>query len=188
MAPILATLASLLATKGFDLLKVLLAKATEKGIEKATEYIEKKSGIPLVGHDGKPAELKDKEIEAIKQTVKDNQLELAKLLIEQDKLSMEDTKDARYLQSTQVKEYASLVKQNGEDAASGLWLPVNFIYIYALVVTVFGFGFVAIVLLKDNLTDTQTNFIYFALCNVFALITTIVSFFFGNSIKKAVGS
>lgn len=188
MAPILATLASLLATKGFDLLKVLLSKATEKGIEKATEYIEKKSGIPLVGHDGKPAELKEKEIEAIKQTVKDHQLELAKLLLEQDKLSMEDTKDARYLQSTQVKEYAALVKQAGEDAASGLWLPVNFIYLYALIITVFGFSFMMIVMFKDTLTDAQINFIYFALGNVFGLITTIVGFFFGNALKRTTGT
>ena len=188
MAPILVTIASLLATRGFDLLKVLLSKATEKGIEKATEYIEKKSGIPLVGHDGKPTPLKDKEIEAIQQTVKDHQLELAKLLLEQDKLTMEDIKDARYLQSTQLKEYVNLVKHSGEDAASGLWLPVNFIYLYALIITIFGFSFMIIVMFKDTLTDAQINFIYFALGNVFALITTVVGFFFGNSVKRMNGS
>ena len=195
MAPILATLAGLLATKGFDLLKILLTKATEKGIEKATEYIEKKSGIPLVNHEGKPAELKDKEIEAIKQVIKDNQIELAKILLEQskvdlemDKLSAADTVDARYLQSTKVKEYADLVEKVGEDCASGLWLPANFIYLYAFMVTIFGFAFMGIVLIKDTLTDSQINFIYFALGNVFGLITTITGFFFGNSFKKNSGS
>lgn len=191
MAPILAALASLLATKGFDLLKILLAKATEKGIEKATEYLEKKSGIPLVDHEGKPAQLKDKEIEAIKQVVKDNQVELSKILLEQskidletNKIAMEDTRDARYLHSTGIKEYAELVEKVGEDCASGLWLPANFIYLYAFMVTIFGFAFMMIVMFKDSLTDSQVNFIYFALGNVFGLITTITGFFFGNSFKK----
>ncbi len=195
MAPILATIASLLAAKGFDLLKILLTKATEKGIEKATEYLEKKSGIPLIDHDGKPTELKEKEIEAIKQVVKDNQVELSKILLEQskldletNKLAMEDSRDARYLQSTKVKEYADLVEKVGEDGASGLWLPANFIYLYAFMVTIFGFAFMMIVMFKDTLTDSQVNFIYFALGNVFGLITTITGFFFGNSFKKNAGS
>ena len=195
MAPILVTLAGLLATKGFDLLKVLLAKATEKGIEKATEYIERKAGIPLVDHDGKPAELKDKEIEAIKQVVKDNQVELAKIVLEQSKVDLEtnklaadDTKDARYLQSSKVKEYADLVEKVGEDCASGLWLPANFIYLYAFVITIAGFIFMGVILFKDSLTDSQMNFVYFALGNIFGLITTIVGFFFGNSFKKNAGS
>ena len=195
MAPILVTIASLLATKGFDLLKVLLAKATEKGIEKATAYIEKKTGIPLVDHSGQPTELKEKEIEVIQQVVKDNQTELAKILLEQSKVDLEftkldadDTKDARYLQSTKVKEYADLVEKVGEDCASGLWLPANFIYLYAFVVTIAGFIFMSVILFKDNLTDSQMNFVYFALGNIFGLITTIVGFFFGNSFKKNSGS
>lgn len=193
MAPILATLASLLATKGFDLLKVLLAKATEKGIENATAYIEKKSGIPLVNHEGKPAELKDKEVEAIQQIVKDNQLELAKILLEQSKVDLEtnklvteDIRDARYLHSTGLKEYAELVEKVGENGASGLWLSVNFIYVYALAVTGFGFIFMIIILFKSTLTDAQMNFVYFALGNIFGLITTIVGFFFGSSFKKKI--
>lgn len=192
MVPILVTIAGLLAQHGSSILSAIIGKATSIGIEKATAYLEKKAGIPLVDANGNTAQLKDKEIEHLKQVIEDNKVELTRLLVEEHKLSIEedkthlaDTRDARYLQEMTNKEYAKLVENAGEDAASGLWLSVNFIYIFAGTIALAIFiVLVVVVIFADKMSTTQSNLTFLIVGSLSGWLGTILTYFYGSAIGQ----
>jgi hypothetical protein len=184
MEPITTMLAGFLATKGFSLLQSLLSKATDKGIEKAAEFIETKVGIPLVNHDGKFPELSDTDVKRIAEVITENRLELERILNEKEKMYLDDKKDARYAQKTHVQTYAEVVKECGEDAASGLWLSVNFIYIFAILLTVCIFTFIFLAVFTTGVPTEKLRFIDIAIGNLFGILNIIIGFFFGSAIEK----
>lgn len=180
---ILPMLASLLATKGYDLLKSLLTSATSTGITKAAEYIEKKAGIPIVDPAGKLPELSPKDLDRIAEIINDNQVEIESLLLEKERMYLEDKMDARCLHETGIKSYADVVKEKGRNEAKGLWLSANFIYIFAILMTILIFCFIFFAVFGSVQTD-KMRFIDITIGNLFGILNMIIGFFFGSAMEK----
>lgn len=181
---ILPLLASLLATKGFDLLKKLLDKATDVGIEKAGEFIERKSGIPLVDHSGNLPSFSEKDLKILTEIISTNKSELESILLEKEKLYMKDKQDARYLQKTTTDTYAEVVKTKGREEAKGLWLSANFIYVFAIFVTLLIFSFIFFAVF-GSVADEKMRFVDITIGNLFGTLNMIIGFFFGSAMEKS---
>jgi len=99
IATILATLGSTLIGKGCSFFSDLVSSATDTGLEKVQEFIEEKTGIPLVTSDGEAKQLTEEQINEILNTVNEHRVELEKLSVQKMMIEVEDRADARAAQS-----------------------------------------------------------------------------------------
>lgn len=187
MEPITLSLVSLLASKGFSLLGDLINGASDKGIEKAKEFIEEKTGIPLVDSTGTIAPLTDEDLTKINEAVLEHKLELEKLLLEKDKAVFEDISDARDMQAHAVSKFADAVKTGNTFGVLTLWLNANFIHIFSLIILGATIYYTHTVTLTQDIPESRFQFITQASSFYQNILLIIVGYYFGGAFKGGNG-
>jgi len=181
MDPIITPLLAILASRGIGFLSDLVKGATDEGIQKTKEFIETRTGIPLVDGAGEPTELSEEQIQKIVQLVTSKREELESLLVRKMELDAGDTKNARDLQSTALSTALEVTKTGDDFAIRSAWFAANFIYIYALVVTTFIFLFMFLVTFL-NIPQDKAQYVNQIISTNSNLLLILVSFFFGGAL------
>lgn len=185
MEPITTLLVGTLASKGFSFLKDLLTGATDTAADKAKQFIEEKTGIPLVDSTGDSSHLTNDQLLLIAQTIEENKVELAKLVVEDRTLYNQDVSNAREMQTKKVEAFVEVAKTGNKEALRALWLPTNFIYLYALLITLAGIAFMFVSFLVDNIPENRFQFITQSMGVYQNVLLILVGFFFGGAYEKS---
>lgn len=172
MIPILASVVSMLAGKGLD----LISSAIDGGADKAAKFIEEKTGIKMDG-----SELSDAQVVELKSFEMNYRLELEKLALENKK---EDNRSNEYAIKVQADEYGNARNMQIENLRQDDVFSKRFIYYFAIFWSVFAVvyltGITFIEIPKENVrfADTTVGFL------LGTIVATLIGFFYGNSIKK----
>ena len=172
MIPIVASIVSMLAGKGLD----LISSAIDGGADKAAEFIEAKTGIRMDG-----SELSDEQVAKLRELEISSKLELEKLALENKK---EDNRANEVIVNAQVSEYANSRNLQVEALKQEDKFSKRFIYYFAIFWSVFAVvyltGITFIEIPKENVrfADTTVGFL------LGTIVATLIGFFYGNSIKK----
>lgn len=172
MIPIVASIVSMLAGKGLD----LISSAIDGGADKAVEFIEEKTGIKMDG-----SELSDEQVAKLRELEISSKLELEKLALENKK---EDNRASEAIVNAQVGEYANSRSLQAEALKQDDKFSKRFIYYFAIFWSVFAVvyltGITFIEIPKENVrfADTTVGFL------LGTVVATLIGFFYGNSIKK----
>ena len=172
MIPIIASVVSMLAGKGLD----LISSAIDGGADKAIEFIEEKTGIKMDG-----SELNDEQVAKLRELEISSKIELEKLALENKK---EDNRAAEAIVEAQVGEYANSRNLQIEALKQDDKFSKRFIYYFAIFWSVFAVvyltGITFIEIPKENVrfADTTVGFL------LGTVVATLIGFFYGNSIKK----
>ena len=172
MIPIVASIVSMLAGKGLD----LISSAIDGGADKAVEFIEEKTGIKMDG-----SELSDEQVAKLRELEISSKLELEKLALENKK---EDNRASEAIVNAQVGEYANSRNLQVEALKQDDNFSKRFIYYFAIFWSVFAVvyltGITFIEIPKENVrfADTTVGFL------LGTVVATLIGFFYGNSIKK----
>jgi hypothetical protein len=189
MDPIITPLVGILAAKGFGFLKDLIVGATDEGISKTKEFIETKTGIPLVDGAGQSTveTLTDEQLKKIAETIEDNHLELEQLLVRKMEIIAGDASDARDMQRDALTTAKEVTKTGNAYAIRQAWFSANFIYFYALIITLLSYVFESLVLFVEFPADKSQylNQIISTNSNVKLIL---VGFFFGGAVTTAVNA
>ena len=172
MIPIVASIVSMLAGKGLD----LISSAIDGGADKAVEFIESKTGIKMDG-----SELSDEQVARLRELEINSKLELERLALENKK---EDNRASEAIVNAQVGEYANSRNLQIEALKQDDKFSKRFIYYFAIFWSVFAVvyltGITFIEIPKENVrfADTTVGFL------LGTIVATLIGFFYGNSIKK----
>lgn len=172
MIPILASVVSMLAGKGLD----LISSAINGGADKAVEFIEEKTGIKMDG-----SKLNDEQIAKLRELEVSSKIELEKLALENKK---EDNRSSEAAMSIQAGEYDSARNMQVENLKQDDTFSKRFIYYFAIFWSVFAVlyltGITFLEIPKENVrfADTTVGFL------LGTIVATLIGFFYGNSIKK----
>ena len=172
MIPIVASIVSMLAGKGLD----LISSAIDGGTDKAAAYIEKKTGIKMDGSD-----LSDEQVAELKKFEMSNKVELEKLALAN---KQEDNRSNEAYMKIQADEYANTRNMQIENLKQDDKFSKRFVYYFAIfwsafaVIYLTGITFAEIP--KENIifADTIVGFL------LGTIVATLIGFFYGNSIKK----
>ena len=173
MVPIIASIVSMLAGKGLD----LISSAIDGGADKAKEFIEEKTGIKL---DGK-TELTSEEITKLKELEVTAKVELEKLALESKK------EDNRHNETA--------TKQVLDDKASarGMYIETTkttgkrdgtVVALATVIVIGFFAGLISLVYIHLDKGSGTYELLYMMFGALIAKFGTVVDFFFGASDKK----
>lgn len=176
IAAALAAIAPALARQGLDLLSGIFRGALDQGTQQIADLIEEKTGIDISDAadnkltDEQWGKLREFELQYQDRLLAYRQQADAKDL-ERQRLANDDRADARDLQKTAL--------------SSDSWLAKNFIYLYALLLTVFAFGFISYAAFGDvdytkneharRVVDTVIGFL------LGVTLSAIIQYFFGSS-------
>lgn len=176
IAAALAAIAPALARQGLDLLSGVFRGALDKGTQEIADLIEEKTGIDISdAADNKLSaeqwgKLKEFELQYQDRLLAYRQQADASDL-ERQRLANDDRADARDLQKTAL--------------SSDSWLAKNFIYLYALLLTVFAFSFISYAAFGNvdytkneharRVVDTVIGFL------LGVTLSAIIQYFFGSS-------
>ena len=172
MIPIVASIVSMLADKGLN----LISSAIDGGADKAAEFIEEKTGIKMDG-----SELSDEQVAKLRELEINSKLELERLALENKK---EDNRSNEVVVNAQVGEYANSRNLQIEALKQDDKFSKRFIYYFAIFWSVFAVvyltGITFIEIPKENVrfADTTVGFL------LGTIVATLIGFFYGNSIKK----
>ena len=172
MIPIVASIVSMLADKGLN----LISSAIDGGADKAAEFIESKTGIKMDG-----SELSDEQVAKLRELEINSKLELERLALESKK---EDNRSNEVVVNAQVGEYANSRNLQIEALKQDDKFSKRFIYYFAIFWSVFAVvyltGITFIEIPKENVrfADTTVGFL------LGTIVATLIGFFYGNSIKK----
>ena len=172
MVPIVASIVSMLAGKGLD----LLSSAIEGGADKAAEYIEEKTGIKMDG-----SELSDEQVAELKKFEMSNKVELEKLALANKK---EDNRANESAMQIQADEYVNTRNMQIENLKQDDKFSKRFVYYFAIfwsafaVIYLTGITFAEIPKENIRFADTIVGFL------LGTIVATLIGFFYGNSIKK----
>lgn len=172
MIPIVASIVSMLAGKGLD----LLSSAIDGGADKAAAYIEEKTGIKMDGSD-----LSDEQVVELKKFEMSNKVELQKLALA-DK--QEDNRSNEASMKIQADEYANARNMQIENLKQDDKFSKRFVYYFAIfwstfsVIYLTGITFAEIPKENIRFADTIVGFL------LGTIVATLIGFFYGNSIKK----
>ena len=172
MIPIVASIVSMLAGKGLD----LLSSAIDGGANKAAMYIEEKTGIKMDGSD-----LSDEQVAELKKFEMSNKVELQKLALA-DK--QEDNRSNEASMKIQADEYANTRNMQIENLKQDDKFSKRFVYYFAIfwstfsVIYLTGITFAEIPKENIRFADTIVGFL------LGTIVATLIGFFYGNSIKK----
>ena len=172
MIPIVASIVSMLAGKGLD----LLSSAIDGGADKAAAYIEEKTGIKMDGSD-----LSDEQVAELKKFEMSNKVELQKLALA-DK--QEDNRSNEASMKIQADEYANTRNMQIENLKQDDKFSKRFVYYFAIfwstfsVIYLTGITFAEIPKENIRFADTIVGFL------LGTIVATLIGFFYGNSIKK----
>lgn len=169
MIPILASVVSMLAGKGLD----LISSAINGGADKAVEFIEEKTGIKMDG-----SKLNDEQIAKLRELEVSSKIELEKLALEnkkednrsseaKTKLLLDDKAGARGM-------YVETTKATGRRDPAVVALAI---------VIVFGFfaGLISLVFVHLDKGSGAYELLYMAFGALTMKFGTVVDFFFGAS-------
>lgn len=176
IAAALAAIAPALARQGLDLLSGIFRGALDQGTQQIADLIEEKTGIDI--NDAADNKLTDEQWGKLREFELQYQDRLLAYRqqadandLEQQRLANDDRADARDLQKTAL--------------SSDSWLAKNFIYLYALLLTVFAFGFISYAAFGDvdytkneharRVVDTVIGFL------LGVTLSAIIQYFFGSS-------
>ena len=172
MIPIVASIVSMLADKGLN----LISSAIDGGADKAVEFIESKTGVKMDG-----SELSDEQVARLRELEINSKLELERLALENKK---EDNRASEAIVNAQVGEYANSRNLQIEALKQDDKFSKRFIYYFAIFWSVFAVvyltGITFIEIPKENVrfADTTVGFL------LGTIVATLIGFFYGNSIKK----
>ena len=172
MIPIVASIVSMLADKGLN----LISSAIDGGADKAVEFIESKTGVKMDG-----SELSDEQVATLRELEINSKLELERLALENKK---EDNRANEVIVNAQVGEYANSRNLQIEALKQDDKFSKRFIYYFAIFWSVFAVvyltGITFIEIPKENVrfADTTVGFL------LGTIVATLIGFFYGNSIKK----
>lgn len=172
MIPIVASIVSMLAGKGLD----LISSAIDGGADKAAAYIEEKTGIKMDGSD-----LSDEQVAELKKFEMSNKVELQKLALA-DK--QEDNRSNEASMKIQADEYANTRNMQIENLKQDDKFSKRFVYYFAIfwstfsVIYLTGITFAEIPKENIRFADTIVGFL------LGTIVATLIGFFYGNSIKK----
>ena len=176
IAAALAAIAPALARQGLDLLSGIFRGALDQGTQQIADLIEEKTGIDI--NDAADNKLTDEQWGKLREFELQYQDRLLAYRqqadandLERQRLANDDRADARDLQKTAL--------------SSDSWLARNFIYLYALLLTVFAFGFISYAAFGDvdytkneharRVVDTVIGFL------LGVTLSAIIQYFFGSS-------
>ena len=162
MLPFLAPVVGGLMKNGLDILANVVKK-------KGKEFIEEKTGVDLSN-----PELTEEQLLTLKQYEMDHQEELLKIGLEEKKLTLEekkmflgDTQDARSMQETALKQDDKFSKR--------------FIYYYAAFTTLCSFIYMGVITFA-SIPEANMHFVSTILGFMLGtLVSAIIQFFFGSS-------
>ena len=163
MIPILGGLVSLFAGKGLNLLARTVDSATDKGVEKITEFIKDKTGLDVTAK----ADLTSEEIQKLRELEMQYDRELKEIALEYYRLDLQDRASARDMQ----------VKALMQDDV----FSKRFLYYYAAISTLISFVYIFLITFveipEDSLrfADTILGVV------IGTILSTITQFFFGSS-------
>ena len=172
MIPIIASIVSMLAGKGLD----LLSSAIDGGADKAAAYIEEKTGIKMDGSD-----LSDEQVAELKKFEMSNKVELEKLALAN---KQEDNRSNEVSMKIQADEYANTRNMQIENLKQDDKFSKRFVYYFAIfwsafaVIYLTGITFAEIPKENIRFADTIVGFL------LGTIVATLIGFFYGNSIKK----
>lgn len=172
MIPIIASIVSMLAGKGLD----LLSSAIDGGADKAAAYIEEKTGIKMDGSD-----LSDEQVAELKKFEMSNKVELEKLALAN---KQEDNRSNEASMKIQADEYANTRNMQIENLKQDDKFSKRFVYYFAIfwsafaVIYLTGITFAEIPKENIRFADTTVGFL------LGTVVATLIGFFYGNSIKK----
>lgn len=172
MVPIVASIVSMLAGKGLD----LLSSAIDGGADKAAAYIEEKTGIKMDG-----SELSDEQVAELKKFEMSNKIELEKLALAN---KQEDNRTEEASMKIQADEYSNARNMQVENLKQEDTFSKRFVYYFAIFWSVFAVvyltGITFAEIPKENIrfADTIVGFL------LGTIVATLIGFFYGNSIKK----
>lgn len=172
MIPIVASIVSMLAGKGLD----LISSAIDGGTDKAAAYIEEKTGIKMDGSD-----LSDEQVAELKKFEMSNKVELEKLALAN---KQEDNRSNEAYMKIQADEYANTRNMQIENLKQDDKFSKRFVYYFAIfwsafaVIYLTGITFAEIPKENIRFADTIVGFL------LGTIVATLIGFFYGNSIKK----
>lgn len=172
MIPIVASIVSMLAGKGLD----LISSAIDGGTDKAAAYIEEKTGIKIDGSD-----LSDEQVAELKKFEMSNKVELEKLALAN---KQEDNRSNEAYMKIQADEYANTRNMQIENLKQDDKFSKRFVYYFAIfwsafaVIYLTGITFAEIPKENIRFADTIVGFL------LGTIVATLIGFFYGNSIKK----
>lgn len=164
-----------LLSSGIKILGDTVKGSTELGLRKINDFVKEKAGIDLfedssIFNNG----LTEEQIVELKKIENDYSVQINALAVEYAKVAAQDIANARDMQ------------QNILNSNSVNWLSRNFIYLFASFWSVMSSGLLISIIFCDippenqRYADTIIGFI------LGTLITSILSYFFGNNIRDAV--
>jgi hypothetical protein len=163
---LLAPIVSMLADKGLSLLSSTLGNLTDKGIEKAAEFVKDKTGIDITNEKAVAAMTPEQVLE-LKKLETENAKFFEGLAMEYYKIDAQDRQSARQMQMTALQQ---------EDLFSK-----RFLYYYAMAMSGFAALYIAAVTFVPipeaniRFADTILGFL------LGTVISAIIQFFFGSS-------
>lgn len=172
MVPIVASIVSMLAGKGLD----LISSAIDGGADKAIEFIEEKTGIKMDG-----SELSDEQVAKLKELELSSKIELERLALAN---KQEDNRASEAAMSIQAGEYSNARSMQVENLKQDDVFSKRFVYYFAVFWSIFAVVYLTsitfIEIPKENIrfADTVVGF------TLATIVGTLFGFFYGNSIKK----
>lgn len=172
MIPIVASIISMLAGKGLD----LISSAIDGGSSKAIKFIEEKTGIKMDG-----SELSNEQVAKLKELELSSKIELEKLALAN---KQEDNRASEASMSIQASEYSNARNMQIENLKQDDAFSKRFVYYFAIFWSIFAVVYLTsitfIEIPKENIrfADTVVGF------TLATIVGTLMGFFYGNSIKK----
>ena len=172
MIPIVASIVSMLAGKGLD----LLSSAIDGGADKAAEYIEEKTGIKMDG-----SELSDEQVAELKKFEMSNKVELEKLALankQEDNRHLEKTTEVVLGDKSNARSReVEVVKSTGKR-------DYALIALAAVIVIGFFAGLVSLVFVTLDKGSGTYELLYMMFGALVIKFGTVVDYFFGASETK----
>ena len=172
MIPIVASIVSMLAGKGLD----LLSSAIDGGADKAAEYIEEKTGIKMDG-----SELSDEQVAELKKFEMSNKVELETLALankQEDNRHLEKTTEVVLGDKSNARSReVEVVKSTGKR-------DYALIALAAVIVIGFFAGLVSLVFVTLDKGSGTYELLYMMFGALVIKFGTVVDYFFGASETK----
>ena len=172
MIPVIASIVSMLAGKGLD----LLSSAIDGGSDKATAYIEEKTGIKMDGY-----KLSDEQVAELKKFEISNKVELEKLALankqEDNRHAEKKTETITADKSNARNREIEVVKTTGKKD--------NTVTILAGVIVIgFFAGLISLVFVHLDKGSGTYELLYMMFGALIAKFGTVIDYFFGSSETK----
>lgn len=172
----ISTLVPNLAQQGLDLLSGLFSGATTKGVEKVADYVEEKTGIQI--GDIASNRLSDEQWSELRKFEAEHKAQILAAYVE---LDANEVERARIVGSDRANARTMQIAVMGK----GDQMTQKFIYFYAVLLTLFTFGFVSWASFGHDYAANpesrdMVNIVFGFLMGT--ALSAVIQFFFGSSL------